>query len=310
MNKSKKITHAKRDHFSSNGEHFSHHQKYLYSDQDIFLRELISNAVDATNKLKTLSSRGEVAGELGDLTIAVSIDKENDTLTISDKGIGMTGEEMEKYLNQVAFSSAKEFLEKYQNESSIIGHFGLGFYSAFMVADRVEVVSHSYKKDSKGMKWSCEGDISYTIEESERASRGTDVILYVGEENKDYLEEQKIQELLSTYCRFLPVPIQFGTKTETVEEGEGEDKKETEIEVPHIINNTHPAWKKQPSELSEEDYKNFYRELHPFSAPPLFWIHLNIDYPFNLTGFCISQSWVMLWRCKRTRSNCIVIRFM
>ncbi len=258
-------------------------KQFLYSDQEIFLRELVSNAVDATSKLKTLGARGEV-GEVGNTTIEIKLDKEAKTLTISDKGIGLTSEEMERYLNQVAFSSAQEFIEKYKDDANIIGHFGLGFYSAFMVATKVEVHSLSYKEGSEGYVWTCEGDPSYSIEARAKESRGTDVILHVSEDAEEYLEEAKIAELLEKYCKFLPVEIKFGTKTETTYEGEGEDKEEIKTEVDNIINNPSPLWKKQPSELTDEDYKAFYNELYPFSQPPLFWIHLNIDYPFNLTG--------------------------
>ena len=259
-------------------------KKFLYSDQEIFLRELISNAVDATSKIKTLASKGVYKGEIGDTTIEVSLDKENKTLTISDKGIGMTADEIKKYLNQVAFSSAQEFLSKYKDESGIIGHFGLGFYSAFMVAKKVEVISKSYKKTAKGVTWTCEGNPEYIIEDNKKKERGTDIVLHISDDADEYLDNGRIQGLLDKYCKFLPVEIKFGTKKETIFEGEGEDKKSKEIEVENIINNTHPAWKKQPSELSDEDYKKFYNELYPFSQPPLFWIHLNIDYPFNLTG--------------------------
>ena len=258
-------------------------KKFLYSDQEIFLRELISNAVDATTKLKTLALKGEVKGEIGDTTIDVILDAEAKTLTIRDRGIGMTEEEVEKYLNQVAFSSAQEFIDKYQADS-IIGHFGLGFYSAFMVSDKVEVVTLSYQENAVPVKWSCDGTPEYTTEVAQKETRGTDIILHISKDAEEYLEEHKIEELLTKYCKFLPVPIRFGKKKETTWEGEGEDEKSVETEVDNIINNTHPAWKKSPSELSEEDYKNFYKELYPMSSPPLFWIHLNIDYPFNLTG--------------------------
>lgn len=262
-------------------------KKFLYSDHEIFLRELVSNSVDATTKLQTLAKRGEVQGDIGDTTIEVLIDKEAKTLTVRDKGIGMTEEEVKKYLNQVAFSSAQEFLEKYKDkdESNIIGHFGLGFYSAFMVSHRVEVITQSYKEGATTVKWTCEGNPEYTLEELDtQRERGTDVILYINEEDKEFLEESRIESLLTKYCKFLPVPIKFGTKTETLTEGEGDDAVEQEVEVDNIINNTHPAWKKQPTDLTDEDYKQFYEELYPFSTPPLFWIHLNIDYPFNLTG--------------------------
>ena len=259
-------------------------KKFLYSDHEIFLRELVSNAMDATNKLKTLSLRGEVKGDLGDLTVEVIADKENGTLTIRDKGIGMTEEEVQKYLNQVAFSSAAEFLDKYKDDTNIIGHFGLGFYSAFMVADKVEAVTRSFQEGAKGVTWSCEGEPEYTIDDNDKETRGTDIVLYINEENKEFLEDDRIEQLLEKYCKFLPISIKFGTKKETTYEGEGEDQVEKEVEVDNIINDTHPAWKKSPSELEDEDYKSFYRKLYPFSAEPLFWIHLNIDYPFNLTG--------------------------
>lgn len=259
-------------------------KQFLYSDQEIFLRELISNAVDATNKLKTLSSKGEFKGEIGDTTIEIILDKENKTLTIRDKGIGMTEEEVQKYLNQVAFSSAAEFLEKYKDEANIIGHFGLGFYSAFMVAEKVEAVTKSYQEGSAGVTWTCEGDPSYTIDGNDKTERGTDVVLHISSDSEEYLEESRIDELLKKYCRFLPVSIKFGTKTESITEGEGEDAETKEIEVDNIINNTDPIWRKQPSELTDEDYRSFYNELYPFSPAPMFWIHLNIDYPFNLTG--------------------------
>jgi len=259
-------------------------KKFLYSDQEIFLRELVSNAVDATTKFKTLVSKGEAKNELADTTIEIKLDKEAKTLTISDKGIGMDKEEVKKYLNQVAFSSAEEFLEKYKDDASIIGHFGLGFYSAFMVADKVEVITQSYKPDTEAVKWTCEGDPEYTIGKATRDYRGTDVILHINEESAEYLEESKIQGLLDKYCKFLPVLIKFGTKTETTYEGEGEDKKAIENEVENIVNNPDPLWKKTPSSITEEEYKAFYNELYPYSQPPLFWIHLNIDYPFNLTG--------------------------
>lgn len=258
-------------------------KKFLYSDQEIFLRELVSNAVDATAKVKTLASKGEVKGELGELTIEVITDKEQGTLTIRDRGIGMTEEEVKKYLNQVAFSSAQEFLDKYKDEASIIGHFGLGFYSAFMVADKVEVVTRSYREGAEPVRWICEGDPSYEIGEAERPMRGTDVILHISDDSKEYLEDDRIESLLLKYCRFLPVPIKFGTRTEKEFENE-DDKEGKDVEVDNIINNAEPIWRKQPAELTDEDYRNFYRELYPMSQPPMFWIHLNIDYPFNLTG--------------------------
>lgn len=258
-------------------------KQFLYSDQEIFLRELISNAVDATSKIKTLASKGELKKELGDLTIDVKLDTEAKTLTISDRGIGMSEDEVKKYLNQVAFSSAQEFLEKYKDESSIIGHFGLGFYSAFMVADKVEVITKSYKR-KKAVTWTCEGDPAYTIDDADKKERGTDIVLHISEDSVEFLEKSRIEALLNKYCKFLPVPIRFGTITETIYEGEGDDKEAKEVEKDNIINNPNPIWKKKPTELTDEDYKAFYNELHPFSAPPLFWIHLNIDYPFNLTG--------------------------
>ncbi len=247
-------------------------KKFLYSDHEIFLRELISNAVDASSKLKTLASKGEFKGELGDLTIQVILDPEKKTLTIRDRGIGMSQEEVKKYLNQVAFSSASEFLEKYKDETSIIGHFGLGFYSAFMVADKVEVITKSYREDDSAVVWTCEGNPEYTLHTAKKEDHGTDVILHINADNEEFLQNDRIEDLLGKYCKFLPTPIQFGTR------------KEEETEVPNIVNITHPAWKKSPSELKDEDYLQFYQDLYPFSAPPLFWIHLNIDYPFNLTG--------------------------
>ncbi len=258
-------------------------KKFLYSDHEIFLRELVSNAVDATTKLRVLSDRGEATGEIGDTTIEIILNEAEKTLTIRDKGIGMTEEEVQKYLNQIAFSSAADFLEKFQ-DSGIIGHFGLGFYSAFMVADRVEVATKSYKEGTEAVRWSCEGNPEFTIETIDKTTRGTDIILHINEENSDFLGKHKVEELLEKYCKFLPIPIQFGTKTEYTETGEGEDKKEEQHEVANIINNPHPLWKKQPAELQDADYKAFYRELYPMAPEPMFWIHLNIDYPFNLTG--------------------------
>ena len=258
-------------------------KQFLYSDQEIFLRELIANAVDATSKLKTLAKRGEVKGDIGDTTIDILIDADKKTLTIRDRGIGMSEEEVKKYLNQVAFSSASEFLEKYKDQS-IIGHFGLGFYSAFMVADKVSVQTKSYT-DADGVQWECEGDPSYEIGPlPDKTERGTDIILHVSDDADEYLKEERIQELLDKYCKFLPVQIRFGTKTESTWEGEGEDRTEIKTDVDNIINNTDPLWKKSPNDLTDEDYIGFYKELHPFLPDPLFWIHLNIDYPFNLTG--------------------------
>lgn len=259
-------------------------KKFLYSDHEIFLRELVSNAVDATTKIKTLALKGEVKGELGDTKIEIQVNKEAKTIHILDQGIGMTEDEVNKYLNQVAFSSAEEFLEKYKDDASIIGHFGLGFYSSFMVADKVEVITKSFRDDAGAVRWECDGNPEYTIEPHNRTERGTEIILHINEENVEYLEDSRIRELLNKYCKFLPVEIKFGTKTETTYEGEGDAKQEIKSEVDDIVNNPHPIWKKKPADLTDDDYKNFYRELHPFSQPPLFWIHLNIDYPFNLTG--------------------------
>ncbi|HRI62277.1 MAG TPA: molecular chaperone HtpG [Saprospiraceae bacterium] len=258
-------------------------KKFLYSDHEIFLRELVSNAVDATTKLQVLANRGEVKGEIGDTTIEVIVNEADKQLIIRDKGIGMTEEEVLKYLNQIAFSSAAEFLEKHQ-DSTIIGNFGLGFYSSFMVADKVEVVTKSWQKGAKAVRWVCEGNPEFSIEQVKKAERGTDIILHINEENKDFLTKHRIEGLLEKYCKFLPIPIQFGTKTEYFETGEGEEKKEESREVPNIINETRPIWKRLPNELKDEDYLKFYRELYPMSPEPMFWIHLNIDYPFNLTG--------------------------
>jgi len=258
-------------------------KKFLYSDHEIFLRELVSNAVDATTKLQVMANRGEVQGEIGDTTIEVILNEAEKQLIIRDKGIGMTEEEVLKYLNQVAFSSAAEFLEKHQ-DSTIIGNFGLGFYSAFMVADKVEVVTKSWQQDAKGVRWICEGNPEFSIEQVEKADRGTDIILHINDENKDFLTKSRVEGLLDKYCKFLPVSIQFGTRTEYFETGEGEEKKEESREIPNIINETRPVWKKLPTELKDEDYLRFYRELYPMSPEPMFWIHLNIDYPFNLTG--------------------------
>jgi molecular chaperone HtpG len=258
-------------------------KKFLYSDHEIFLRELVSNAVDATTKLKVLALRGEATGELGDTTIQITINEALNQLIISDKGIGMTEDEVTRYLNQIAFSSATEFLEQ-NKDSGIIGHFGLGFYSAFMVADKVEVVTKSWKADSEAVKWSCEGSPEFSLEKVEKSDRGTDIILYINEENKNFLGQSKVEELLEKYCKFLPVAIQFGTKTDYVTTGEGDDEKEEAIEVPNIINEPNPLWKKTPSEIKEEDYRKFYKDMYPMAPEPMFWIHLNIDYPFNLTG--------------------------
>jgi molecular chaperone HtpG len=260
-------------------------KRFLYSDHEIFLRELVSNAVDASNKLKALSRRGEAKGEIGELKIEILIDKDARTITIRDHGIGMTEEEVKRYLNQVAFSSAQEFLEKYKDETNIIGNFGLGFYSAFMVASTVEVQTKSWQEGSAAVRWICEGNPEYTLELIEKDTRGTDIILHVAEDSVEFLENERIASLLEKYCKFLPIPIQFGTKDETVEEGEGEEKTERTIQVDNIINTPDPAWRKQPADLTDEDYRNFYHELYPHSyESPLFWIHLNIDYPFTLNG--------------------------
>ena len=254
-------------------------KKFLYSDHEIFLRELVSNAVDATQKLKTLASVGEFKGELGDLTVRVSVDKKKGTLTISDRGIGMTAAEIEKYINQIAFSGAEEFLEKYKNDAqAIIGHFGLGFYSSFMVSKQVEIFTQSHKEDNAAQHWSCDGSPEYTLEDTIKADRGTDIVLHIDDENKDFLEESKIQELLTKYCKFLPIEIAFGKKKEW------KDGKNVETEEDNIINNPNPAWTRKPADLKEEDYASFYRELNPMGEDPLFHIHLNVDYPFNLTG--------------------------
>ena len=251
----------------------------FYSDHEIFLRELVSNAVDATQKLKTLASTGDFKGELGDLTIQVKVNKEEGTITISDRGLGLTAEEIDKYINQIAFSGANDFLEKYKNDANaIIGHFGLGFYSAFMVAKKVEIVTRSYREDAKAVKWTCDGSPEFTLEDAERDGRGTDIILHIDDDCKEFLEESRIQGLLSKYCRFLPVPVAFGKKKEW------KDGKQVDTDEYNIVNDTCPIWTKKPSELKDEDYKKFYRDLYPMSDEPLFWIHLNVDYPFNLTG--------------------------
>ena len=254
-------------------------KKFLYSDHEIFLRELVSNAVDATQKLKTLAATGDFKGELGDLTVRVKVDKENGTITISDRGLGMTAEEIDKYINQIAFSGANDFLEKYKDDANaIIGHFGLGFYSAFMVAKTVDIVTLSYKEGAKAVKWSCDGSPEFTLEETERSDRGTDIILHVNEDCKEFLEESRLQGLLTKYCHFLAVPVAFGKKKEW------KDGKQVETDEDNLINDTCPIWTKKPSDLKEEDYKKFYRDLYPMADEPLFWIHLNVDYPFNLTG--------------------------
>jgi molecular chaperone HtpG len=252
-------------------------KKFLYSDHEIFLRELVSNAVDATQKLKTLASTGEFKAEMGDTTVQIKLDK--DTITISDRGIGMTEEEIDKYINQIAFSGANDFLEKYKDDAkAIIGHFGLGFYSAFMVAKKVEIFTKSYKEGSKAVKWSCDGSPSFEMTECDKADRGTEIVLHVDDDCKEFLEKAKIQELLTKYCRFLPVAIAFGKKQEW------KDGKQVDTDNDNIINDTNPLWNRKPAELKDEDYKKFYKDLYPMQDDPLFWIHLNVDYPFHLTG--------------------------
>lgn len=254
-------------------------KKFLYSDHEIFLRELVSNAVDATQKLKTLAKQGDFKGEEGDLTVRVKLDKEQGTLTISDRGIGMNAEEIDKYINQIAFSGVNDFMEKYkENANAIIGHFGLGFYSAFMVSKKVEIITKSYRDGEQAVKWSCDGSPEFTIENVEKADRGSDIVLYIDDDCKEFLEKSRIENLLNKYCKFLPVPITFGKKTKW------EDGKQGETEEDNLINDTEPLWTKKPSTLKDEDYKKFYQELYPMQDEPLFWIHLNVDYPFNLTG--------------------------
>ena len=254
-------------------------KKFLYSDHEIFLREMVSNAVDATQKLKTLAAQGDFKGEMGDITVHVAVDSEKGTLTISDRGIGMTAEEIDKYINQIAFSGVNDFLDKYKDTAnSIIGHFGLGFYSAFMVSKKVEIVTKSYKEGATAVKWSCDGSPEFELEETEKADRGSDIILYIDDDCKEFLEKARIESLLNKYCKFLPVPVAFGKKTEW------KDGKQVETEEDNVINNVEPLWTKTPSSLKDEDYKSFYRTLYPMQDEPLFWIHLNVDYPFNLTG--------------------------
>lgn len=254
-------------------------KKFLYSDHEIFLREMVSNAVDATQKLKTLAAQGDFKGEMGDITVHVAVDSEKGTLTISDRGIGMTAEEIDKYINQIAFSGVNDFLDKYKDTAnSIIGHFGLGFYSAFMVSKKVKIVTKSYKEGATAVKWSCDGSPEFELEETEKADRGSDIILYIDDDCKEFLEKARIETLLNKYCKFLPVPVAFGKKTEW------KDGKQVETEEDNVINNVEPLWTKTPSSLKDEDYKSFYRTLYPMQDEPLFWIHLNVDYPFNLTG--------------------------
>ena len=256
-------------------------KKFLYSDHEIFLREMVSNAVDATQKMKTLAAQGEYKEELGDLTVRVSFDADKGTITISDHGIGMTEEEIDKYINQIAFSGVTDFLEKYKdNANNIIGHFGLGFYSSFMVSKKVEIITKSYKADAKAVKWSCDGSPAYEIDEAERAEHGSDIILYIDDDSKEFLDKYKLEQLLQKYCKFMAVPVAFGKK----QEWSSDEKKMVDTAEDNIINNVEPLWTKTPSTLKDEDYKSFYRTLYPMSDEPLFWIHLNVDYPFNLTG--------------------------
>ena len=256
-------------------------KKFLYSDHEIFLREMVSNAVDATQKLKTLAQQGEFKGEEGDLTVRVSLDKEKGTITISDRGIGMTEEEIDKYINQIAFSGVNDFLEKYKdNANNIIGHFGLGFYSSFMVSKKVEIITRSYKDGAKAVKWSCDGSPAYEIDEAEKEDRGSDIILYIDDDCKEFLEKEKLQQLLEKYCKFMAVPVAFGKK----QEWSSEKKEMVDTDKDNVINDVEPLWTKAPSTLKDEDYKSFYRTLYPMSDEPMFWIHLNVDYPFNLTG--------------------------
>ena len=256
-------------------------KKFLYSDHEIFLREMVSNAVDATQKLKTLAQQGEFKGELGDLTVHVALDADKGTITISDRGIGMTEEEIDKYINQIAFSGVNDFLEKYKdNANNIIGHFGLGFYSSFMVSKKVEIVTKSYKEGSKAVKWSCDGSPAYEIDDAEREDRGSDIILYIDDDCKEFLEKERLQQLLNKYCKFMAVPVAFGKK----QEWSSDEKKMVDTQEDNIINNVEPLWTKAPSTLKGEDYQSFYRTLYPMSDEPMFWIHLNVDYPFNLTG--------------------------
>ncbi len=254
-------------------------KKFLYSDHEIFLREIISNAVDATQKLKTLAGKGDFQGELGELQVSVAIDKDAKTITVSDRGIGMTADEIEKYINQIAFSGANDFLDKYKDDANaIIGHFGLGFYSSFMVSKQVDIITRSYQEGAPAVKWSCDGSPSFTIEETDKKDRGTDIVMHIDDDSQEFLEKNKIEELLRKYCHFLPVPVVFGKKTEW------KDGKQVDTKEDLVINDVEPLWTKKPADLKEEDYKKFYRELFPMSDEPLFWIHLNVDYPFNLTG--------------------------
>ena len=256
-------------------------KKFLYSDHEIFLREMVSNAVDATQKLKTLAEKGDFKGEIGETKVSISLDKEAGTLTISDHGIGMTEEEIERYINQIAFSGVTDFLDKYKdNANAIIGHFGLGFYSSFMVSDKVDIITKSYKDDAQAVKWTCDGSPEYNIEPAEKAERGTDIVLHISDDCKEFLEEQKITELLNKYCKFMAVPVVFGKK----KEWNSEKKEMVETAEDNVINDSEPLWTKQPSTLKDEDYKKFYSTLYPMQDEPLFWIHLNVDFPFHLTG--------------------------
>ena len=254
-------------------------KKFLYSDHEIFIREIVSNAIDATQKLKTLAGKGDFKGELGELKVTVSIDKEAGTITVSDRGIGMTAEEIDRYINQIAFSGANDFLDKYKDDANaIIGHFGLGFYSSFMVSKRVDIITRSYQEGATAQKWSCDGSPEFTLEECDKADRGTDIVMHIDEDCKDFLEKDKLEALLKKYCSFLPIPVVFGKKTEW------KDGKQQETQEDNVINDTEPLWTKKPADLKDEDYKQFYRKLYPMADEPLFWIHLNVDYPFNLTG--------------------------
>ena len=257
-------------------------KKFLYSDHEIFLREMVSNAVDATQKMKTLADKGDFKGELGDMTVRVSLDEKKKTLTFSDHGIGMTAEEIDKYINQIAFSGVTDFLDKYKDSANaIIGHFGLGFYSAFMVSEKVEIVTKSYKDGAQAVRWTCDGSPEFTIEDAEREDRGTDIILHIADDCKEFLEKQRIESLLQKYCKFMAVPIAFGKK----QEWSSEEKKMVDTAEDNVINSVEPLWTKAPSTLKDDDYKQFYRTLYPMQMDePLFWIHLNVDYPFNLTG--------------------------
>jgi molecular chaperone HtpG len=288
-------------------------KKFLYSDHEIFLRELVSNAVDATQKIKQLASLGEFKGELGDLTVEVSFDEKKKTITVSDKGIGLTADDIKKYINQIAFSGATEFLEKYKDKGDaqqIIGHFGLGFYSAFMVAKKVEIVSLSHVEGSEPAKWSCTGETEFEISVAKKKTRGTDIILHIAEDSEEFLNESRLQGILDKYSKFLPVPIKFGTKEKSEEDGVDADGKTKykSVKVDNVINDTAPIWTKSPSDLTDEDYLSFYKKLYPFSEDPLFWIHLNVDYPFNLTGVLYFPKLKKDLIFRKTKFNCILVR--